>query len=237
MKPHDDTEQRAEPDTSIEPEPYPDNEPATTSARRVVNVASHTGVAAAGAASVIAAQRVAGSSGPEHTVESLDVFTDAQHESIDTQPRGLSAAAELIEPSPIVPETSPAFGPDIVDVLEPPLPGAPAAPAAPIERATSALHGGDAPEAGVTFIPPTVEAVIDIDETANIDDAPADDAIDEPDRGTALAEAEVDIGGGFVPDDDAGHLEVFGAAGEVGAFDSDDAGPEDDDDGDLASAP
>jgi hypothetical protein len=215
MNRQDDTRpRRTEPDTSIEPEPYPGEPPPQDSTRRVVNVASHAGVATTAAASVLAAQRVSGSDDTEHTAASLDVFTEAG----DAEPRGISAAAEPVTPAGGTPESPPPI-PGNAETIPAPLPS--------VEFVASASIGGGVLEMAVDFSTPEENAQDDPDHYQH----------DDPDRETLLAGANVEIGGGFVPEDGADHSAMFGASGEIGGLPIDDVEAPDDENEDFAAAP
>jgi hypothetical protein len=232
--------QAAEPETTFEPAAAPENEAEQTATRRAVNLASHAGVGVAGAGGVVVVQQLTRSGGGDSvsSAEALDVFQDAGDPIAQVEPRGVSADAEPVirqstttagsvaqpiagDPAQVQPETSQAELPPAVEAatFSPPV-------------AAGAEHSN-------SFAPLTEEIVAPAqpDGPPESLEGPGPD-VEELERETYLASAEVEVGGGFsaVPDDD-GTDSIFGASSEYGSISLDDHLDDTEDEDDLASTP
>jgi hypothetical protein len=225
--------QAAEPDTTFEPAAV-ENEAEQTATRRAVNLASHAGVGVAGAGGVVVVQQLTRPQGDDNvsSAEALDVFQDAGGSTAPVEQQGVSAEAE-----PVLQQSTSTTGSFAQPGAEHPPPAQPATrPVEPPPAADLASFNGPvdtvseqpnsfAPAADMT--PPVQPGSMDV---PDID-------VEELERETYLASAEVDIGGGFAADsDDSGAGSIYGASSEYGVIPVDDH-PDDGDDEDLASTP
>ena len=229
-----------EPETSFEPVTQTESEAEQTATRRAVNLASHTGVGVAGAGGVVAVQQLTRSEGDgsASSAETLDVFQDAGEAPAIVEPRGVSADAE-----PVMQQSTSTTGAAAQPVTdESPVVQPATRPVDPTDTGTASFSPpvtpGNEPVnsfAPAANIPPPVQQ----EALPATDDVPEEDVdVEELERNTYLASAEVEIGGGFAADaDDVDAGSIFGASSEYGALPVDDLPDAADDDEDLASAP
>ena len=226
----------AEPDTTFEPAATGENETEQTATRRAVNLASHAGVGVAGAGGVVVVQQLTRSEGDGNasTAEALDVFQDAGESPAPVEPRGVSADAE-----PVIRQSIATAGSVAQPIAEDPLPTQsatrPVEPPPPAEVATFSMPAAaDAGQAN-SFAP--LPADIPAPAQPETVDVPGID-VEELERETYLASAEVEIGGGFAANsDDDGTGSIFGATSEYGAIPVDNHPDDAEDDETLASTP
>jgi len=229
-----------EPETSFEPLTPPENEAEQTATRRAVNLASHTGVGVAGAGGVVVVQQLTRSErdGSATSAETLDVFQDAGESPAAVEPRGVSADAE-----PVIQQSTSTTGAASHPVAAEPPPVQPATrPVEPTDAGTASFSPPVAPgnEPANSFSPEAnVPPPVQQDALPATDDVPEEDVdVEELERETYLASAEVEIGGGFAADaDDVGTGSIFGASSEYGALPVDDLPDDAEDEEDIASTP
>ena len=225
---HAGREPAAEPETVFEPVVDDAAGDTSDSARRGVNLASHTGVGVAGAAGVLGAQRVLGSEeAPADGGRALDVFHPVVDASPDDQSRGISTNA-----SPVAEQAEQGGLPGSAEGIDPPDETASLVP-------TNVLTNVEP----VKFLPiaeaqaPSTEPEDVATAYQEADLVPAAESV-EPERGSSLASAQTEIGGGISVDFNSGDPHsAFGASSEIGMLDTEELTAEDDDEDDLASTP